>query len=129
VRSVTKASVEPESTAKLLAEAAEETVELVRLEVMLARNEARGELVRLRAAAIGFAVATACATAGMATAIVGVLLWVRATPRMMILVAGALLVAAAAIARAGWRRVPKEPLARTRRRIEREKHELAARVT
>ena len=103
--------------AELMKEALDETRELVKLEVALAREEVRKETREAKAAGIGIGAAAALAISGFTMLLVSVALAFSATWLPALLV-GAIVLAAAGIAGLlGYGAVPRKPLDETRRRL------------
>ncbi len=103
---------------QLVRDALDETKNLVRLEVELAKDELREELADAKRSAIMFGVAAVAALLAAAMMFVALALAIFPGP-LPALVIGAVLIATAAIlAFVGLQRVPKKPLERTRRRLE-----------
>lgn len=104
-----------------------EAKDLVRLEVELAKNEAREELSQAKVAAVAFGAAFMSATIGLTMLFVALAVGPRSLPALVI---GALLVAASAIAAGlGYQRLPKKPLQKTFRRLETDTHLLKEHTT
>lgn len=116
------------TTLHLVREALDETKELIKLEVLLAKNEAKRELVQARASAIAFGVATAAALLGLAMLLVAVALAIDPRPRTALVLAVVLLIAAGAAGRLGYMRLPKKLLDMTRKRLESDVHQLKEHV-
>ncbi|HEY2513202.1 MAG TPA: phage holin family protein [Polyangiaceae bacterium] len=115
------------STAALLKEGIEEARELVRLEVELAKHEALQELKDFRAGA--YLVGAAALALLLAFAAV-VSAFVVATGAVSgIVFAGVLVVVGAVLGYAARARLSAAPMKHTRRRLEAEARDLAARVT
>jgi len=114
----TRARRDESSTTELVREAIDETKLLVRLEVALAKAELREELWALERSAVAFGVAAAAAIAGLSLVLVAVALAIGPTPEPALVIGLVLLVAAAIAAFVGVRRLPKQPLAATRRRLQ-----------
>lgn len=106
------------STTELLREAIEETRELVKLEVELAKDEVREELADAKRAAIMFGVAAVAALLAAAMLFVALALAIFPGPVPALVIGGALIVTAAVLGLVAWRRTPKKPLGRTQRRLE-----------
>ncbi len=117
-----------EPTADLIREALDETRDLVRLEVALAREELKAELTQAKTG--GFALGSAAA-AGIAAftmfmvtiALAFAIKWLAA-----LIIGGVLLAMAGALALGGWKLMPKEPLGETRERIGSDLKQLKERV-
>jgi fatty acid desaturase len=115
-----------EPTTELLRDAIAETRELVRIEVALAKDEARRELQAVERAAIAFGVAGVAAILALATWIAVVVVaigWLGG-----LILGGIFAVVAAGMALVGMRMVPKAPLQETRERLEKDVHRLKERM-
>ena len=109
----------PEATAaELVREALEETRQLVKLEVELAKDEVRAELVEAKKAAIMFGVAAIAALIAAAMLFVALALAIFPGPVPALIIAVALLATAGILGYVGFRKAPKKPLEKTRRRLE-----------
>jgi hypothetical protein len=102
---------------ELVREAVDEARELARLEVELAKNEARGELKALKACGIAFSVALASALLGVALLLVALALVLGGAAVALLLGVGLISIATVAAWVGSWR-LPKKPLGETRRRLE-----------
>jgi hypothetical protein len=117
-----------EPTVQLVREALDETRELVRLEVALAREELKGELTRAKAGAIALGTAGGLGVSAftmfvVAVAVAFALSWLAA------LVLGALLLmTAGAIGYAGYKAMPRKPLGETKGRIRSDLDKLKERI-
>lgn len=106
------------SAAQLVREAIDETRQLVKLEVELAKDEVRQELAQAKRAAIMFGVAAVAALLAAAMMFVALALAIFPGP-IPALVIGAVLIAIGGIlAFVGYKKAPKKPLDQTRRRLE-----------
>lgn len=106
------------STVDLVREAIEETRQLVKTEVELAKDELREELADAKRSAILFGVAAVAALLAAAMMFVALALAIFPGP-IPALVIGALLIASAGVLGfVGYKKVPKKPLDRTRQRLE-----------
>jgi hypothetical protein len=116
------------SAADLVRDAIDEARELVRLEVALAKDEARTELYETRAGAIALGVTATLAILGLAMLLVALVLAIQvgwAAP----LICGVILLACAALgAYVAWKVFPKKPLDETRRRLSADVSELRSRT-
>lgn len=118
----------PEPTGELVRDAIEEVRELVRLEVALAVDETKAELGQVKTAAISLGVAGALGLSALTMFLVAIAaafvpMWLAS------LVIGGILVATAAVlAIAGWRALPRKPMAETRERIESDVKQLRERI-
>lgn len=105
------------TTGALVREAFEEAKELVRLEVALAKEELESELEQAKKAAIGFGIALAASFVALAMLGVALILALGGTAIVALLVTAGYLVVAGAATGIGYKLLPKEPLAHTRRRL------------
>jgi hypothetical protein len=120
--------VEAEPTAELVREALDDTRELVRLEVALAREELTAEITRAKAGAIALGTAGALAVSAFTMFMVAIavafdLPWLAA-----LLVGVILLATSAAIGYGGYRAMPRKPLGETRERLEADLKQLKERI-
>lgn len=104
-------------TTTLVREMLDEAKELVRLEVQLAKDDAKIELNHLKMSAIVFGIAAGVAIIGASTLAVALVLALGGTALVALAVAGGLLVLAGALAFFGYGLIPKAPLEKTRNRI------------
>jgi Na+/proline symporter len=113
---------------QLVREAIDQTRQLARLEVALARQEIEAGIARAKVGAITLGAAAAAGLWAIAMFLVAVAaafptLWLAA------LVLGAILLALAVVlGLAGWRAMPKHPLSGTRERLETDLKDLKERV-
>ncbi len=106
-----------EPTAELIREALDETRELVRLEVALARHEMKAELMRAKAGGVALGAAAGLALSGLTMFFVAIanafaMVWLAA-----LLIGVILTCLAAMLALGGWMSLPKEPMVETRERL------------
>jgi hypothetical protein len=106
------------STGDLIKEALVEAQNLVRLEVKLAKEDVKSEVKSVSRAAIGFGVAAASSLMMMTMLAVALVLAIGPSPWAALLVAGGFLVVCAVAGIVGYTQIPKNPLARTRERME-----------
>ena len=106
------------STSQLIKEAIDETRQLVKLEVELAKDEVRQELADAKRSAIMFGVAAVAALLAAAMLFVALALAIFPGPVPALIIGAVLIAAAAALGFVGYKKVPKNPLERTRRRLE-----------
>lgn len=118
-----------EPTSTILRQTIDETKELVRLELALAREELQGDLRRLKVAAILAAVAIVLALSTLATLILALVLALGGTALSAVAVAVVLAVVCAALALGAYKNVPRVPLERTRARLASEVRQLEEHVT
>jgi hypothetical protein len=114
-------------TTELVKEALEDAKELVRLEVALAKREAREEARAARSSGIALGLAGALALLGVQALLVALCLavgdWLFA-----LVTGGVALVVSGIVAGAALRHVPKKPLDETRRRLQSDVRELKERA-
>lgn len=103
---------------QLVREALDETKQLVKLEVELAKDEVRQELADAKRSAIMFAVAAVAALLAAAMMFVALALAIFPGPVPALAIGGVLIATAAILGFVGYKKVPKKPLDRTRRRLE-----------
>jgi uncharacterized membrane protein YqjE len=113
-----------DSPTLLLKKAVDDMRELVRLEVSLARGEVSEQLARGKTAAIAFAATAVLAIAAFTLLVVALAFAVTPTWIGSLIAAGILLAIAATAAAIGWIKLPKDPLAQTRRRLDNDVKEL-----
>ncbi|MCL2776889.1 MAG: phage holin family protein [Polyangiaceae bacterium] len=109
---------EQKSTVALLKEALDETKELVRIEIELARADVKDEIRRSKHALIGFTLAASGVLVAICMLSVALVLALGGTALAAVAVAAGFLVAGALAAFVGYTRLPKPPLVRTRERLE-----------
>jgi hypothetical protein len=115
-------------TGELIREALDETRELVRLEVALAREEMRSELAQAKVSAVALAGAAAATLISLTLFLVSVALSFPTMWLAALLIAAVLFCLAAGLWFAGWRALPKEPLADARHRIKTDLKQLKERI-
>jgi uncharacterized membrane protein YqjE len=103
----------PELVTQVLADARE----LITLEVRLATEEARSELLQAKTAAIAGAAAFSLALLGLGTLLVALILALGGLALHALIVGGVLLVAAGGTAAYAYGCIPKKPLEKTRGRL------------
>jgi hypothetical protein len=106
------------STAELVREALNDGRRLIQLEVALAKDEVRRELVAARSGAITLGVSAVLAIVGVALLLVGLALAIFPGPVPALIIGVLLLVGAAVAAALGLKLLPKKPLDGTRKRLE-----------
>lgn len=116
------------STKELLREAVDETKQLVKLELELAKTEVREEITRAKSAAIAMAVSLALGVLGVAMLFVALALAIFPGPAPALVLGLLLLAIAGSAAFAGWKLVPRKPLPETRRRLEADARILEERI-
>ena len=117
-----------EPTAELFREAVDETRELVRLEVELAKEELREELGRAKIGAIGLGAGAGLALSGVTMWFVTIAMAFRMEWLAALILGGILLVVAGIVAFGGYSALPKRPLEQTKERIETDLKQLKERV-
>jgi hypothetical protein len=114
--------------AELVREALDETRELVRLEVALAREELTAELSQARTAIVSLAAAGALAVSGLTLVLVAVAL-AFGKAWLVALVVGLILAGlSGVIGLGGWKALPRRLLGETRERIESDFKQLKERI-
>ncbi len=121
-----RASEEP--AGELFREAVDETRELVRLEVALAREEMRSELRQAMRAAMGFGFGALAAIAAFTMLLVALATTFTREWLAALVMAAALAGVAAAAVALGWLWRPRRPLGDTRQRIGRDLRGLKERI-
>jgi uncharacterized membrane protein YqjE len=120
--------LEQAPAAELIQHAVDETRELLALEVKLAKTELREEIRGVKTAAIGFGVAATLAIVSLSTMAFALILAIGATPGVALVVAGVLLLLGAIAAFIAYSALPKEPMEKTRRRLQTDVHQLKEHV-
>ncbi len=113
-------SVEALPTGELVRQILEETKELVRLESKLARQEVRDDLLQLRSAAILLTAAAVLANIVLSTLVLALVFALGGTAVVALIAALVLAAAGAVLALLAYKKLPKEPLHRTRARLKSE---------
>jgi len=116
------------STRELGRQAFDETKELVRLEIALAREDLRSELQQAKTAAILLGVAGALAIVALASFAAAVVIALGNTVTAALSVAFIVVAQVAVLGFMGYRKIPKAPLARTRERLASDVRELKEHV-
>jgi uncharacterized membrane protein YqjE len=111
-------ALEETSTADLVREALDEAKELVRIEVQLARDEVKEEILQTKKAAIAFGIAAGAGVLLLCALTIAVVFALGGTAVAALGVAGVLVVLAVASALFGYTKLPKSPLGRTRNRLQ-----------
>jgi uncharacterized membrane protein YqjE len=109
-------SIDEAGAVELVRGATEDSLELVRLELALARDELRDDLLAMRSSVILGAMGFVCTLLGIALLFVA--LGVALGPSGALLLGGVLLVTAAVLGFVAWKRFPSRPLAATTRRMQ-----------
>ena len=117
------------STTDLLREAIAETRRLVVLEVALAKEEVRLELAETKRAVVMFAVAAVAAVLAAAMCFVALGLAIFPGPAPVLAIGAVLIASSIILGVLAWKRTPKNPLGRTRERLETDAHVLKERVS
>jgi len=105
------------STSELIRQTLEETKELARLEIKLAREEVRDDLLQLQRFAILAGVTGVLAIVALAVLVVSVILALGGTAVAAFAVSGVLIVLCGVAAAVAYRHLPKVPLQRTQARL------------
>jgi len=121
-------SVDEAPTGELIKRALDDARELVRIEVGLAKEEAREQLVSAKRALIAGAVALVAGLLFLATATMALVLALGGGALIALGISGIYLVVAAVTGTMAVRLVPRKPVEETRRRIEGEIKELKEHV-
>jgi hypothetical protein len=116
------------ATGDLIREAIEETRQLVELEVALAREEVRGEIVQAKLGGIVMGAAAGAGLCGFTVCLVGAALTFSDPALAALAMGGSLLSLAVVGGFAGWKALPKRPLNETRARLESDLKQLKERV-
>jgi hypothetical protein len=109
--------LDAQPTADLVREALDETRELVRLEVALAREELTAEITRAKAGAIALGTAGALAVSGFTMFMVTIALAFSLSWLAALLIGVILLAMAGAVGYGGYKAMPRKPLGETRERL------------
>lgn len=110
--------LEEAPTAELVKGAFDEARELIRLEVELAKAEVKEDARSAARAAVGFGIAAAAVLVMLSVLAVALVFALGATAIAALAVAGGILVIAVIAAAIAYGVLPKEPLERTRHRLE-----------
>lgn len=105
------------STPELVRQTMEETKELVRIEVSLARCELRDDLMQLKMVAIVGSVALVVALLMLSTLVLTIVLALGGTALAALIATGVLALASGVMAAFAYKQFPKVPLERTRARL------------
>ncbi|MEY2936025.1 MAG: hypothetical protein RL033_6774 [Pseudomonadota bacterium] len=116
------------STSELLRQTLDETKELVRLEVELARQDVSSELKQVKAAGILLGIAAAFAVVAVAMLDVALIIALGTTVTAALVVALIVLLEVGVLGYLGYRKLPKAPLQRTRERLTSDVRELKEHV-
>lgn len=104
-------------TSALVREAIAEARELVKLEIVLAKDEILAEVDRARRAAIVLGAAAALAVGGLTLVLLALVRALHSGALLPFVLGAALLSLAGAVTLGGWHGVPRHPLGRTRKRL------------
>jgi hypothetical protein len=105
-------------TGELVREAVDDARRLIRLEIQLARDDLKRELVALRTSGIVLGASAVAAIVGLSLVLVAIALAVFPGPVPALLIGVLLLAGAGLGASMGFKVLPKKPLDDTRRRLE-----------
>jgi uncharacterized membrane protein YqjE len=105
------------STSELIRQTLEETKELARLEIKLAREEVRDDLVQLQRFAIMAGVSLLLAIVTLTVLVVAVILALGGTALAALAVSGVLILLCGGAAVVAYQNLPKVPLQRTQARL------------
>jgi hypothetical protein len=117
-----------EPTAELIREALDETRDLVRLEVALAREELKAEIAHAKLSGISLGSAAAAAVSAFTMFLVAIALAFRWSWLAALIIGVILLFLSGAMGFAGWITLPKRPMTQTRERLESDLRQLRERV-
>jgi hypothetical protein len=117
-----------EPTAALVREALDETRDLVRLEVELAREELKAELSRAKTSGVALGAAGALSIAGFAMFMVAIATAFSRTWLAALLIGAILTLLAGAAGLGGWKALPRKPLGETKERLESDLKQLKERI-
>lgn len=104
------------STRELVREAIDEARELVRLEVLLAKDELKEELAQAKGAGVAFGVAGVCSMLGLALVLVALALVIKISAVPAFIIGLVLLASAGLGGYIGRTMMPKQPLGEARQR-------------
>jgi protein-S-isoprenylcysteine O-methyltransferase Ste14 len=105
------------SAAALIQEALEEARTVVQLEARLAVDDVRKQVLGFKQAGISFGVAAVAALLGVAMLLVALALAISLSAIPALIIGLVLVVVAAVVGYAGWRKMPRKPLDVTQQRI------------
>jgi membrane protein len=114
---------------ELVKDALQQTKELARLEVELAKREAIEDLKGVKTGAIGLSVGGVVAIFGVTLLLVALALLIAPPALGAAIVGGGLLLVAGVAALLGWRALPRKPLEHTRKRLVRDARVVKESVT
>ena len=110
-------ALEKQPTTALMGQVLRETKELVRIEMLLARDELKGDVFELKGATLLGALSVLLLVLTLSTLVVALILVLGGATSVALVSSGALLLVAAALAWLSFGKFPKRPLARTRMRL------------
>jgi uncharacterized membrane protein YqjE len=116
------------STTELVRQTMEDTKELVRIELKLAREEIRDDLLQLKTVAILLGVAAVLAVLVLSSLIVAIVIALGGTVVVALVATGVLAVGSGAMAIIARKHFPKVPLQRTRARLKSDINQLKEHV-
>jgi hypothetical protein len=128
VEAVAQAPRPEEPAAKLIREALDEVRDLVRLEVALAREEARSELTRAKASAIALSAAAVLAVSAFSLFMVAISAAFASMWLVALILGGILACLAAVLASFARGRMPKGLLGETKERLSADLQQLKERI-
>ena len=118
------ALLEDASTADLVREAMDEAKELLRIEIALAKAEVKEELAQVQHAAISLGIAAGASVIVLCLLAVALVLALGGTALAALGVAGGFLVVGGIAGYIGYGMLPKNPLEKTRHRLENDVNQL-----
>lgn len=116
------------STPELVRQTMEETKELVRIEVSLARDELRNDVLQLKTVAIVGGAALVVALLTLSTLVLAIVLALGGTAVVALIASAVLAVASGVMAAIAYKQFPKVPLERTRARFKSDINQLKEHV-
>ncbi len=123
------AETKQERTAELFREAIDETRELARLEVELAKEELLSELQQAKAGGIAIGVGAGAALSGVTLCFVAIAMAFRMEWLAALVIGGLLLALAALLVLGGYKALPRRPLlGETKERVQTDLKQLKERV-
>lgn len=118
IRADSNGDMDEVSSVELVRTAIDETKALLLDEIALAKQEAKKDLMDAKRASIGFAIAVVSGVLTLCLLAIALLLLLGATPLVALAIAGGFLAIAGVSAYVGYAKLPKNPLERTRKRLE-----------
>jgi uncharacterized membrane protein YqjE len=116
------------STPELVRQTMEETKELVRIEVSLAREELRDDVLQLKTVAIVGSVALVAALLTLSTLVLTIVFALGGTVLVALIATAVLALASGVMAAIAYKQFPKVPLERTRARLKSDINQLKEHV-